>query len=111
MDRKKVEEIKEDVKKFKKVGRKKFGIEKIIIFGSVARGKIDWHSDVDLIVVSKYYGRRDVFRIVPQLYELWHEELKIDMPIDFLLFNVKEFNKLKKEVSIVSTALEEGIEV
>jgi len=33
------------------------------------------------------------------------------MPIDFLLFNVKEFNKLKKEVSIVSTALEEGIEV
>jgi len=34
------------------------------------------------------------------------EKQKIDYPIDTILVNKKEFNKLKKEVSIVSGAFE-----
>ncbi|MDI6708217.1 MAG: hypothetical protein QMD21_06795 [Candidatus Thermoplasmatota archaeon] len=53
-------------------------------------------SDVDIIVVT------------PKLYGEWHK--KKNYPVDILLFNVKEFEKLKKQVSIVSEALREGIE-
>jgi predicted nucleotidyltransferase len=69
------------------------------------------HSDVDIIVVSQKYGRKDVFKIVPELYREWHEKQKIGYPVDIMLFNTKEFNKLKKEVSIVSEALREGIRI
>lgn len=106
-----IEEIKERVKEFKESVRKKFSVEKVIIFGSAARGEMERDSDVDIIVASRKYGRKDVFKITPKLYGEWHENLKIDYPVDIILFNTKEFNKLKKEVSIVSEALREGIEV
>lgn len=31
--------------------------------------------------------------------------------VDIILFNTKEFEKLKKEISIVSEALREGVEI
>ncbi|MFQ6089641.1 MAG: nucleotidyltransferase domain-containing protein [Candidatus Methanofastidiosia archaeon] len=111
MGKKKVEEIKESIGKFKESVRRKFFVDKVIIFGSAARGEMKKDSDVDIIVVSKKYGRKDVFKITPKLYEEWHEKQKINYPVDIILFNVKEFNKLKKEVSIVSEALKEGIEI
>lgn len=106
MGEKKVEKIKQEVEKFKKRVEKKFGVEKIIIFGSAARSKMTEHSDIDMIVVSKNYGRKDVFKIVPKLYGEWKFG-----PADIILFNKREFNRLKKEVSIVSEALREGIVV
>jgi predicted nucleotidyltransferase len=68
-------------------------------------------SDVDIIVVSKRYGRKDVFRITPKLYGIWHEKQKNNYPVDILLLNEKEFEKLRKQVSIVSEAVKEGIEI
>jgi predicted nucleotidyltransferase len=106
MGKKKIEKIKKEIEKFKKNVGKRFGIEKIIIFGSAARGKMNKHSDVDMIIVSRKYGRKDVFRIVPKLYGEWKGG-----PADIILFNKKEFEKLKKEISIVSEALREGIEI
>lgn len=111
MGKEKIKEIEESVRKFKKRIAKKFFVEKIIIFGSAARGRLRKDSDIDIIVVSKKYGRKDVFKIVPKLYGEWHEKEKIDYPVDIILFNRKEFNKLEKEVSIVSEALREGIEI
>jgi len=31
--------------------------------------------------------------------------------VDFICYTVDEFNKLKKKISLVSTALKEGIEI
>lgn len=106
-----VEEIKESVRRFKESAARKFFVEKAIIFGSAARGEMKKDSDVDVIVVSKKYGRKHAFKITPKLYGEWHEKQKINYPVDIILFSTKEFNKLKKEVSIVSEALREGIEV
>jgi hypothetical protein len=39
------------------------------------------------------------------------QKTKIGYPVDIILFNTKEFNKLKKEASIVSEALKEGIRI
>ena len=35
----------------------------------------------------------------------------LDLPADFICYTPEEFEKLKKEVSIVSEALKEGIEI
>jgi predicted nucleotidyltransferase len=107
----KVREIEESVRRFKRGAAKKFFVERLIVFGSAARGELGEHSDIDLIVVSRKYGRKDVFKIVPELYREWHQNQRINYPVDIILFSTEEFERLKREVSIVSEALREGIEV
>src|SRR3989338_5829633 len=41
----------------------------------------------------------------------WHVKHKIGYPVDFICYTPDEFNRLKHEVSIVSEALREGIEI
>ena len=111
MGKKETERITECVKRFKESIAKKYAVEEIVLFGSAARGTMKKDSDVDILVVSSKYGRKDVFKITPKLYGVWHEKQKIDYPVDILLFNTAEFNKLKGQVSIVSEALREGIAI
>jgi len=40
------------------------------------------------------------------MYDYWN----LDLPVDFLCYTPKEFNKLKKQISIVKEAIENGIE-
>ena len=111
MGKEKVEKIKEEVRRFKEGINEKFFVERVIIFGSAAKGEMKKDSDIDIIVVSKKFGRKDFFKITPKFYDEWHLKQKINYPVDILLFDTREFNKLKKEVSIVSEALREGIEI
>jgi predicted nucleotidyltransferase len=46
--------IKEIINKIKEF-KKKANVEKIILFGSYARGNITEHSDIDLILVGKRF--------------------------------------------------------
>lgn len=73
MGKEKNNEIEEKVRKFKENAAKRFFIDTIVLFGSAARGKMKKDSDVDIIVVSRKYGRKDVFRIIPKLYGVWHD--------------------------------------
>jgi len=109
MGDKKIEKIKKEVRRFENGVKKKFSVDKIILFGSAAKGTMTKHSDIDIIIVSRKFGVKDFFRITPKLSYEWHLKQKIDYPVDILLFNTKEFEKLKKEVSIVSEALREGV--
>jgi len=101
--RKITREMIKEIEKFKK----KIGAEKIIIFGSYARGDANEHSDIDLILVSKKFKGKSFHSRFKGLWSKW----SLDLPVDFIPFTPEEFNKLKKEVSIVSEALKEGIEV
>lgn len=111
MGRRKIEEIKERVRRFKEGVAKKFFVEKVFIFGSAVRENMKKDSDIDIIVISKKYGRKDTFKITPKLYGEWHEKQKINYPVDIILFNTEEFEKLKKGITIVREAVENGIEV
>ena len=51
----------ETVKKFKKEASQKIPLDKVIFFGSRARGKIHEWSDFDLIVVSKKLCALSIF--------------------------------------------------
>jgi len=102
MDKERIEIIK-SLRKF----IKKHTIEKAILFGSFARGETHKDSDIDLILVSREFeGKSALKRPVP-LYLDWD----MGYPVDFLCYTPEEFNDLRKQVSIVSQALKEGIEI
>ena len=99
-----IKKIKKEVEEFKK----KLGIEKVIVFGSYARGDYDEHSDIDLILVSKKFRRKKFHERFKGLWLKW----KAGIPVDFIPLTPEEFEKLKKKkVSIVREALKEGFEV
>ncbi len=86
---------------------RKHAVEKAILFGSFARGEAREDSDIDLILVSKEFeGKSALKRPVP-----FYIEWDLGYPVDFLCYTPKEFNNLRKQVSIVSQALKEGIEI
>jgi len=105
MDKKK--SLIKNLKKFKEKISKKYNPEKIIFFGSRAYGKPHKDSDIDLIIVSKKFNGVSILKRSPELYLEW----QLDFPVDFLCYTPKEFNKLKKRITIVKEAVENGIEI
>lgn len=95
------------ISKFKKQLSYNTPINKMILFGSMAKGKLHKDSDIDLIVVSgKFRGKKSFKRSVG-FYKFWN----LDYPVDFLCYTPEEFNKLKKQITIVREAVREGIEI
>ena len=102
MDKKKHVIIKK-LKEFKEHNN----IEKMYFFGSMAYGKTHKYSDIDLIVVSKNFIGKGLLDRSPNLYMRWN----LKYPVDFLCYTPKEFNKLKKQITLVREAVNEGIEI
>ncbi len=100
-------EVMKRLREFKEIA-KKYKVERIILFGSRATGKIKESSDVDLIVVSK---EKEKLELLQSLYHEWHINQRIDLPVDFICYTPEEFEKKEGEISIVSLALKEGIEI
>ena len=86
---------------------KKHTIEKAILFGSFARGEAQKDSDIDLILVSSEFEGKSALKRPVRFYIDWN----LGYPVDFLCYTPKEFDNLRKQVSIVSQALKEGIEI
>lgn len=84
---------------------KKIKIEKVIIFGSRARGEEEEESDVDLLIISPDFKAKKFRERALGFYK--YSEL--DFPVDFICFTPEEFEKMKSRATIVKEALEEGI--
>lgn len=95
------------VKSFKEQLSKKVPIKKVILFGSRANGKTHRWSDFDIIVVSNSFKGKRSFERGLGFYQYWNQ----DFPVDFLCYTPEEFNRLKKKITIVKTAVEKGIEI
>jgi len=100
-------EVMEELKKFKRKIKKKFGVERTIVFGSAARTRFKKFNDIDMIIVSDYLRKIGPYKNSILLYSNW----KLDLPIDFICLSSREFRKLAKRVSIVKEAIEKGIEI
>lgn len=105
MDRKK--SLIRDLNRFAKKISKEYSPERIILFGSQAKGKATKHSDVDLIIVSSKFKNKHKLDRSPNLYLKWN----IDYPVDFLCYTPEEFERKKKQIGIVQQAVKEGIEI
>jgi len=93
------------VKEFITALKKDYDIDRIIFFGSRAVGKPHKGSDIDLIIVSDDFEDLNFFERGASMYNYWPWLI----PVDFICYTTKEFNILKKRISIVKAALEEGI--
>ena len=81
-----------------------YGPEKIILFGSVARGDADEFSDIDLIIVKKTETRFiqrqvDATILVPS-----------DISVDIFVYTPEEFqNMIEDNLPFIERVLAEGI--
>lgn len=105
MDRKAI--IKKKLGIFKKSVNKEFPISRMYFFGSRASGKHKKYSDIDLIIVSPKFRKLDFFKRGAKMYNYWD----LNYPVDFLCYTPEEFNKLKKQITILREAVKNGIEI
>ena len=99
--------INEQLSLFKTKLNKGLPVNKMILFGSRAKGKCGRDRDVDLIIVSPKFKKLDFFERGAKMYDYWD----LNYPVDFLCYTPEEFNKLKKQITIVREAVKEGIEI
>lgn len=86
MDKKKIEE---EVQNITHQLIKKYKPQKIILFGSVAKGKFREDSDLDFLIVKKdvpKYGYQRMYQV--------RKLIKKELPADFLVYKPAEFEKL-----------------
>ncbi|MFH1665457.1 MAG: nucleotidyltransferase domain-containing protein [Candidatus Omnitrophota bacterium] len=85
-------EIIEYLKKFKEENKDKYHIERLGVFGSVARDTANDSSDIDIVVVLT---RQDLFEIIGIKQSL-EENLK--SPVDVVSYREKMNSFLKKRI-------------
>ncbi len=95
------------LKTFRKEVSYELPVQKMIFFGSWVVGKPHRDSDIDLIIVSPKFRGKKSFERGLGFYKYWN----LNYPVDFLCYTPEEFNKLKKQVTIVREAVENGIEI
>jgi hypothetical protein len=103
MDKETTKIAKKFVKKIKKI----YSPEKIILFGSRARGDNFRKSDFDFIIVSKKFEGIPFMQRLPKIYNYWDESFDIEA----VCYTPDEFMRKAKEHGIVRKAIKEGIEL
>ncbi|MCX7668067.1 MAG: nucleotidyltransferase domain-containing protein [Atribacterota bacterium] len=78
-----------------------WGVEKVILFGSLASGVVHSRSDLDLIVVADVYG--SFLERLEEIYRL----IQPRVAVDILVYTREEFQKMGGS-SFVKKALQEG---
>lgn len=96
-----IRELAENVRAFKAAS----GIERLIGFGSQARGTATAGSDVDFLLVDDRFESVVFLRRALGLRKFWPERL----PVDFLCYTPSEFDDLRRRPTLVRSAVEEGI--
>jgi len=98
----------EIVKKYKKRTEKLVSLQKMIFFGSRAKGTFHEDSDFDLILVSKDFEEQPFYKRPVPLYLTWKE----DYPLELICYTPEELKKkLQNPFSIATEALKTGISV
>ena len=107
MDRKKNRETTKLIKEHLAYLREKFKPQKIILFGSRARGDNLEESDCDIIVVAGTFEGVDFRERIIKAYGMWDKK----QGLDIICYTPKEFERKKKQIGIVQQAVKEGIEL
>src|SRR3989338_8218398 len=90
------------LREFKSETNKVLTIKKMYLFGSRAKGNPHRWSDIDLVIVSDNFKKLKFKKGATRMYDYWN----LNYPVDFLCYTPEEFNKLKKQVTIVKEAIE-----
>src|SRR5437667_9459637 len=85
----------------------RYKVERMILFGSRARGKTHRFSDVDLIVVSPHFRRKNIVARASPLYLEWDR----DFPVDFVCDTPEECAALCRRPGVGKGALLDGVTI
>jgi len=107
MDRITDRDVKEWIDRFLAVISDKYSAEKVLLFGSRARGDYLINSDVDMIIVSKKFEGVNWLKRLRDVSVEW----KGLVLLEAICYTPEEFEEKKKEIGIVSEAVKEGIEL
>ena len=95
------------VKKFKRNINKSIKVDKLILYGSRAKGNFHRYSDFDLLIVSPDFKGIPWYKRPAKFYLMWKE----DYPLEILCYTPDEVKKRVDRIGIVSEAFKEGIEI
>lgn len=107
MDKITDKKVDEWIENFVKIIEKKYSPQKILIFGSRARGDYLIESDVDMVIVSKKFEGMKWIERLHEVSDLW-EGLVLLEP---LCYTPQEFQEKQREWGIVRQAIKEGVEI
>jgi predicted nucleotidyltransferase len=77
--------------------------ERIVLFGSYARGDNTENSDIDILIIIKNLTNER--KITGALYKALLNE-NITIPVDFLAIDYEKYNKLKDKIGYIYKTIE-----
>lgn len=95
------------VRKFKRKLEKNIRVEKLVLFGSRAKGTFSRYSDFDLLIVSNNFKGVPWYKRPAKLYLRWNE----DYPLELLCYTPKEVMERVGKSGVVSEAMNTGVEI
>jgi predicted nucleotidyltransferase len=103
------EEILSRIKKIAERLKKEYGAERVILFGSYAKGEATEHSDIDLLIVAqtkeRFYQR--MATVLSLLRDLYH-----GLPISPIVLRPEEVEERRRRGDqFVEEIVKEGVEV
>jgi hypothetical protein len=101
------DKIVKELEAFKNKLNRHISVQKMILFGSTARGKTGEDSDLDLIFVSPKFKGLSPLKRAYMVSKYWD----LDYPKDLLCYTEEEFKKMKRISVVVREAIHEGIEI
>ena len=90
--------------------KSQFKIDKVILFGSAVSGKMNYHSDLDVIIISSDFKNIEFIKRL-QLLTIARRADARKIPMDIVGYTPNEFENLAKESAVVSEAKEKGKEI
>lgn len=98
------------IKEYSRDLEKIIPINKVILFGSIARGKYNQDSDLDLIVLSDAFGKISFMKRL-ELLSRARGRKHVKMAMDILGYTPEEFKEMPKESVVLKEAARDGIVV
>lgn len=86
------------------------GAQRILLFGSHARGSAGAHSDYDVIIVAEYFSGIERRRRAVGLRQLWYQSGG-DAPMDLICLTPAEFAQAQTQITMVAEALPEAVDL
>jgi uncharacterized protein len=90
--------------------RDEWGAERVLLFGSHARGNAAPDSDYDLIIISERFEPIPRLRREVGLHDIFYA-VGGDAPLDLICLTPREFEEARGRITLISAVLPEAIDL
>ncbi len=87
--------------------KQKIKVKGVLLFGSFAWGKPTKHSDVDLVVISPSFSKRNFDRRLDLLTAV-RDKIALQIAMDIIGYTPREFANIEKHSAIMAIAKRKG---